>query len=270
MLILCTSLTYVFLLSVTAATGSVLVTKGECPLHIATLATNEYLTQSAFLRRQVAKFSGSKCSLEIFTTNCTFQELKKYKVQEGRRHQNPFTGIDVKIGAILSFLERIPQGDMFLWLDSSMLVLNRLNFYRAKLFLKNRDILFAQEGSYKKKSPNIGVILMKNTPDTTMFFNATLDYVRQGFWDQGVVCCLIGVHTGYSCEHIKPKSENLKWSYLNHRFAVVKKIGPYSCDISKKFKGVSKKQLPMLLKLIGNSERRERCLQIHRRKFKLE
>jgi hypothetical protein len=176
----------------------------------------------------------------------------------------------VKIEAILSFLERIPQDDLFLWLDSSMLVLNRLNFYRAKLFLKKRDILFAQEGSHKKKSPNIGVILMRKTPGITKLFNATLDYVRQGFWDQRVVCCLIGVHTGRSCKYIKPKNENLKWSYLNHRFAVVKKIGPYSCDISKKFKGVSKKQLPMLLKLIGNSERRERCLEIHRRKFNRE
>ena len=109
---------------------------------------------------------------------------------------------------------------------------------------------------------------MRNTSGITKFFSATLDYIRQGFWDPGVVCCLAGARTGRNCKQIK--SENLKWSYLNHRFAVVKKIGPYSCDISKKFKGVSKKQLPMLLKLIGNSERRERCLQIHRRKFKLE
>jgi len=247
------------------AAGNILVAKSRCPLYIVTLATNEYSTQSAFLRSQIAKISGRKCDLEIVTTNCTFQELTKFKTNEVRQHKNSFAGIDVKIRAILSVLERIPQNSVFLWLDSSLVVFNKYNFSRIKLSMKRREILFAREGSGKKIGANIGVILMKNTPRVTQLFNTTLSYVRQGHWDQGIVCCLLGLHTGYSCKNIKTLSKTLKWSYLNNRFAAVKKVGPYSCDFRKKFKGISERNLPMFLKLIGDSKRRARCLEILRK-----
>jgi len=244
--------------------GNILLGKSKCPLYIATLATYEYSMQSAFLRSQIAKFSGQKCDLEIVTTNCSFQELTKFKTNEVRQHKNSFAGIDVKIGAILSVLKRIPQNSVLLWLDSS-LVVNKFNFLQIKLSMKGREILFVREGSSKRIGANIGVILMKNTPRVTQLFNTTLSYVRQGHWDQGVVCCLLGLHTGYSCKNIKTLSQTLKWSYLSSRFAVVKKVGPYSCDFRKKFKGVSKRNLPMFLKLIGDSKRRARCLEILRK-----
>lgn len=159
-------ITYLLLFSVKIVGGNILLGKSRCPLYIVTLATNEYSMQSAFLRSQIAKFSGQKCDLEIVTTNCTFQELTKFKTNEVRQHKNSFAGIDVKIGAILSFLERIPQNSVFLWLDSS-LVVNNFNFLQIKLSIKRREILFAREGSSKKIGANIGVILMKNTPRVT-------------------------------------------------------------------------------------------------------
>ena len=127
--------------------------------------------------------------------------------------------------------------------------------------------MFAREGSGKKMGANIGVIVMKNTPSVTQLFNTTLSFIRQGHWDQGVICCLLGLHNGYNCENIKTQniSLKLKWSYLSNRFVAVKKVGPFSCDFSKKFKGISKHHLPVFLKLIGDSKKRARCLEILRK-----
>jgi len=130
---------YFLLLSAKLVGGISVVTGSECPLQIATLATNEYLTQSAFLRSQIAKFSGKKCNLEIISTNSTFKELTRFEIDEGRRHKNSFAGIDVKILAVLSVLERIPQNSIFLWLDSSVVVLNKLNFFLFKLRISQAD-----------------------------------------------------------------------------------------------------------------------------------
>lgn len=255
---------YLLLISVRSAVGNSLVTKRRCPLYIATLATNEYLAQSEFLRHKIAEVSGQKCDLEIVATNSTFQELTVFK-SDKVRHKNSFAGIDVKIRAILSVLKRIPQNSLFLWLDSSLVVLNKYNFLLIKLSMKRREILFAREGSGKKMGANIGVIVMKNTPRVTQLFNTTLNFVEQGHWDQGVICCLLGLRTGYNCENIKTQRTLLKWSYLSNRFVAVKKVGPFSCDFSKKFKGISKRNLPVFLKLIGDSKKRARCLEILRK-----
>ena len=82
-------------------------------------------------------------------------------------------------------------------------MLNSIDTAEGESLLHGRDLLFAQEVVGKKFSANIGVILMKNTPQLVILFNLTLTYIRAGYWDQGIICCLLGIPTRHSCEHIE-------------------------------------------------------------------
>ena len=235
----------------------------SCPYYIATLSTTEYLQQSSYLKRQIVSFSNGDCDLRIVQTR-SFQEVSKFKVVSGRRYPNAFSGVDIKILAVLDTLKSVPVNSTLLWLDSSTIVLNSIDTAEGESLLHGKDLLFAQEVVGKKFSANIGVILMKNTPQLVSFFNVTLAYIRQGYWDQGIICCLLGIPTRHSCEHIERYRGKIKWSYLKRAFAAIKSIkGNSKCRLDNNdHRG--KRKLPVFLKLIGDKEKRSKCLKLFR------
>lgn len=260
---------YFSFLSTTTAThnleGEYNLLRKKCPYHIATLSTTEYLQQSSFLKHQVASFSSGVCNLEVVKTK-SFKEVSKFEVAFGKQYRNSFSGVDIKISAILKTLTSLPANSALLWLDSSTIVLNSIGNIQANSILHRNDILFIREVVERRVSANIGVILMKNTPDVVNFFNITLSYIWEGFWDQGIVCCLLGIPTRHSCEHIEKYRGEMKWSYLKRTFALIKSIKKSSkCYLDNNTIGGKKRKLPIFLKLIGNKDRRAECLQLFQR-----
>ena len=235
----------------------------SCPYYIATLATTEYLQQLSYLKHQIVSFSNGVCDLRTVQTG-SFQEVSKFKVVSGRQYPNEFSGVDIKISAVLDTLKSLPVNSTLLWLDASTIVLNSIDTTEGESLLHGKDLLFAQQVVGKKFSANIGVILMKNTPQLVIFFDLTLTYIRAGYWDQGIICCLLGIPTRHSCEHIERYRGKIKWSYLKRAFAAIKSIkGKSKCRFDNNVHR-GKRKLPVFLKLIGDKEKRSKCLKLFR------
>ena len=107
-----------------------------------------------------------------------FRKYLSSKLSVADRYPNAFSGVDIKILAVLDTLKSVPVNSTLLWLDSSTIVLNSIDTAEGESLLHGKDLLFAQEVVGKKFSANIGVILMKNTPQLVSFFNVTLAYIR--------------------------------------------------------------------------------------------
>jgi len=122
--------------------------------------------------------------------------------------------------------------------------------------LKEKEILFVKEPS-RAKSINLGVIAIRNSVKTRELFSRLTEYIHRGYWDQGVMCCMLNRPTRHDCTHIS--NFKIRWGYLPDRFAQVKKLRHSSSCVPLKTKN-----LPIIVKFtISKDEvqyKRMQCL----------
>ena len=61
--------------------------------------------------------------------------------------------------------------------------------------LENFDMLFIRERQGVDRL-NLGVILMRNNLNLQILFNRTISFVQRGYWDQGIISCMLGSKVG--------------------------------------------------------------------------
>lgn len=228
----------------------------KCTFFAATLVTDEYISHAVMLQKRIKQLTSDLCQLEIvYAGNKT--ELYKNRLHTSKseiQYDNKFAGIDVKNVAIQGILDCMPEHSVLLWIDATILVMN----FESKNVLNiigSNHILFAREG---RKSINIGVMIIRNQRASRIFFERVTKYIQRGYWDQGVVSCMLSSKTRHNCSRIKI-SPTIRWSFLPAPFAEVFRVRNSGiCPESRFFS----QEAPSFIKLIGpNQAKRVMCMQ---------
>ena len=229
----------------------------ECGFFIATLVTDEYMPHAQLLQKRILHLTQQKCQLEIlYVGNQT--ELFRNRSHTSKKeiqYDNKFAGVDVKNVAIQEILDCMPKQSTLLWFDATVLLLNLIQPDILSI-IGSSQVLFAREG---KKSINIGVMLIRNVEASKIFFKRVTKYIRQGYWDQGVISCMLHVKTRHDCSRIHEFSK-IRWSFLPAQFAEVFKVRNSGICPERRF---SRQGAPSIIKLIASdSSKRISCMKL--------
>jgi len=228
----------------------------DCTFLAVTLVTDEYISYAQMLQERISQLTTGACKLEILyagSENKLYQNRAKTTENEVQ-YDNKFAGVDVKNVAIQEILDCMPESSILLWIDATVLLMNFVQ-NDVPSIIGSSQISFAREGS---KSINIGVMIIRNEQATKLFFRRVTKYIRHGYWDQGVISCMLSMRTRHDCSRIKFFSR-IHWSLLPVSFAEVFRVRSSGmCPVSRFFN----QKAPSFIKLIGPDPReRMSCME---------
>jgi hypothetical protein len=129
------------------------------------------------LSQQLYDISGIKVK-PLFVEQSVFTR-KRNTLKEGEHF---FTGIGIKIYAIIKILKEVP-GNFIVFSDVDLVVLNTDMPFIMEPYKVN-DITCMRD-SFSKEEYNIGCMLIKSTPETISLFERTLELIhRENLLDQ--------------------------------------------------------------------------------------
>jgi len=98
----------------------------ECPVAIATLATDNYMRHVSDLSKSILSVTDRRCKLHVVYAGSE-SDLNQNRVvlpinASSSSYINPFAGIDIKVKSISQILGKLPVNATLLWADASVLI----------------------------------------------------------------------------------------------------------------------------------------------------